>query len=96
MQPRTHVDIIRDLYTFLKDQEWEDSQRDEHSCSCHPEYKKACICCFAYENPEHSDANTHDAGCRLDALLKETEAFLAVEYEIENSKNSELKKLSGV
>lgn len=76
-EPRTHLDIIRDLLEFTQDREW--TGETNTSCSCHPEYARSCPECGSLEYPHKGDPRTHTENCRLAKLISETEAYLRIE-----------------
>jgi hypothetical protein len=82
IEPRTTLDIMRDLLRFTEEYEW--SGRENTACHCHPEYTSACPECHVIEGEHGKDRyRTHSPDCRLHALIKETDAFIRVEESLQ-------------
>lgn len=78
--PRTHVDIMRDLLGMVREHEWISVT---HYCGrgCH------CVRGYGVECPTCDGAEpNHKPGCPRAALILEVEAYLEVEEEIERRK----------
>lgn len=84
-EPRSNVDIIRDLVDFLQPFEWQlKYERCPRGCCREPVTK--CTECGATVpdppdllEPQVPEEPKHKEGCRLDKTLREAEAFLRVE-----------------
>lgn len=78
-EPRSTKDIIRDLLEFAQEHEWVmEMTTCGHGC-CH-KWETHCPSCGEEKGPDAK----HKPDCRLAATIKEAEAYLAVEYEIEH------------
>ncbi len=85
-EPRTTLDIIRGLLEFAQEREW---VGEYMSCArgCCRYWKVHCLECGADQGEPGSDAyQKHEPGCRLAASIREAEAFLAVEDEIDHGR----------
>ena len=71
-EPRTHLDMMRDLVATLREREWMPGQvwRGDG-------YDPGCPECEALEPVREGEG--HREGCKTAALLVEAEAFLRVE-----------------
>ncbi len=75
IEPRTNLDIIRDLLSFVENNQW---QEREVGCGrgCCSKWKTLCPECDQEEEKGHGE------GCRVAKLIKEAEAFIIVEEEL--------------
>lgn len=78
--PRTMVDIVRDLLEMVKEKEFTTDQvRCSRSC-CY-EWWTSCSECSAKEEG-YKEPEKHDDDCKLAALIKEAEGYLNVEEDL--------------
>jgi hypothetical protein len=71
-EPRTHLDMMRDLVAALRDREW-----IQGHVWCGDGYDSGCSECEALTPTKEGEG--HKPGCKTAALLVEAEAFLRVE-----------------
>jgi len=88
-EPRTNLDIIRDLIDKVKEHEWvEHYQRCGRGCC--GEWSTRCDSCHAdegdYAKPE--TYRQHKEGCQLAALIAEAEAYLRVEERLADEREN--------
>ncbi len=78
--PRTHLDMMRDLLVHAKEREWFGAW-ETCSRSCCQKYHTRCSECGVdegdYDKPE--SYRKHKPECRLAALILEAETYLEVE-----------------
>lgn len=80
-EPRTTVDIVRDLLGFVQEHEWaEVTHHCGRGCHCVRGHSVECPTCDA-EQPNHKD------DCRLAASIREAEAFIAAEEWLEQERD---------
>ncbi len=90
--PRTPLDLIRDLAEKLRETQWAGEYNT--SCGCHPEYSPCCTSCDAPEYGSRTirkrepdgkmvsvsvKGGVHEEGCQLLALLDEADTLLNAE-----------------
>lgn len=79
VEPRTIADIMRDLLEAVKSHEWVEQYESGRGCGgdCHTR----CPACGEEEGDYMVEETyrTHASGCRIQALILETEAFLRAE-----------------
>lgn len=76
-EPRTTVDIMRDLLGFVEEHEWvEVTHYCGRGCHCVRGSGEECPTCEG-EKPHHKP------DCRRAAIIRETEAFIAAEEQLE-------------
>jgi hypothetical protein len=86
-EPRTVTDIMRDLLSELQNREWVEVRKSK-GCNCCPDTgTTACTACGAEEG-HWKDPNyqTHKPDCALAALIRETEAFLRIEEQLQEER----------
>jgi hypothetical protein len=86
-EPRTVTDIMRDLLSELQEREWVEV-RESKGCNCCPDtWTTACTSCEA-EAGNWGDPNyqTHKPDCKLAALIRETEAFIRIEEQLQEER----------
>lgn len=77
-EPRTSVAIIRDLLSFAKEHEWiETYERCRRGCC--GEWKTRCPSCEVL-------LSEHKPDCQLAATIRDAEAFLAAEEQLEQER----------
>ena len=85
-EQRTHVDLVQDLLGFVLLNEWIlVTIRCGRGC-CTRGYEMQCPTCEGVE-PEHK------LNCRRAAIIREAEAFLAVEDDIRRNKENDAQKI---
>jgi hypothetical protein len=81
-EPRTTADIIRDFLEFTQEHEWfMEYIRCGHGCC--GKWEHHCLSCG------NDQKSGHKSDCRLASMIKEAEAFLAVENEIEQQESAQ-------
>lgn len=73
VEPKTTVDIVRDLLRFVEEGEWvEVTQYCNRGCSCNLGTEIICNTCNG-EKPNHA------VNCERAAIIREANAFIMVE-----------------
>jgi hypothetical protein len=79
IEVRTTKNIVEDLLQFALEFEWVDEYHSRWD-----EWSTRCPSCYADQGKfGEEDYEKHDPGCKLVALIKEAEAYIRVENEIE-------------
>jgi hypothetical protein len=91
-EPRTVTDIMRDLLSELQNREWIEV-RESKGCNCCPDtWTTACTSCGAEVTGSHDAkgrwvaSREHKPDCALAALIRETEAFLRIEEQLQEER----------
>ena len=79
-EPRTTVDIMRDLLEVVQEKEFT-TEQVRCSRSCCYDWWTSCSECSAREEG-YKEPEKHDDDCKLAALIKEAEGFIKVEEDI--------------
>lgn len=83
VEPRTTVDIVRDLIAVVLESEWtpiwDSCCRCSGDCQCKAD---GCRECGGYKR----DDPPHETGCKVSALITEAEAYLRVEEAFEGER----------
>lgn len=84
-EPRTHLDIMRDLLEFAQDHEWVDEDvYCGRGCNCLRGSHTICPECKAEKGQYGTEQyRQHEPGCRLHALILEAETYIDVEQQLE-------------
>ena len=86
-EPKSVTDIMRDLLDELRKREWVEV-RHSKGCNCCPDtWETECTSCGAEEG-HYKDPNyqTHKPDCQLAALIRETEAFIRIEEQLQEER----------
>lgn len=85
IEPRTHIDMMRDLLSIVEESQWEKNA----IYMGNGDYADGCVICGAsdeltvYEERTKTgkcyERNTHKEDCWTDKLIKEVEAYLRAE-----------------
>lgn len=82
IEPRSINHIMADLLRLTIEGEW--SGRSNTSCHCHPEYQSSCPeCDELYEDGKHKP------NCKRLLLIRETQAYLRVEWELAEARGEQ-------
>lgn len=87
-EPRTNLDIFRDLLAALKDREWVEVRHAKPCNCCHDTWETECSSCGAEAGDYMNDDNykQHKPGCTLAALILEAETFIRIEEQLEEQR----------
>jgi hypothetical protein len=86
-EPRTVTDIMRDLLSELQDREWVETRISRGCNCCRDEWEIQCRSCGAEAGDYASeDYCTHKPGCKLAALILETETFIRIEEQLQEER----------
>lgn len=79
-EPRTNVEILRDIIEYLGEQEWL-GQYERCPRGCCRDWVYKCSECDT-----HQSEGKHKEGCRFERMLREGRAYLAAEEELEEAR----------
>lgn len=86
-EPRLITDIMRDLLSELQEREWVEVRHSKGCNCCRDTWETECTSCGA-EAGHYNDENyrTHKPDCKLAALIRETEAFIRIEEQLQEER----------